>query len=578
MIPRVLPPRLPAAILLLLALATGSLRAQWLTQSIDLRPGWNAVQFHVDLSHTTLDALIGGTNANATPIQEVWLWTPASTAGQFVQSPQLPTATIPQWTSWRRSLGAASDFNRLSGPAVCLVRVDAIGTNYTLSVKGRPVAPRTDWTATGLNFLGMPVPAGAGVAVDQFFQPAGQFLSALELYRYGPGDLDSGNPTRVFSLRTTNLRRGEAFWMRSGDAYNRYFGPIEVVLQDSRGAVFGSRFGEHRLRIRNRANRPVAVRMDLLPSESAPAGQPAVVGTPTLLLRGSLNPTNLLFSHTVLSPTNGGSWNLTADGTTGSDIEVVLGLDRYSMGGQPGDLFGGILRFTDSFGFSQVDLPVSAEVGSWSGLWVGDASISRVRNLVNTNDPGTVAQPYPVRLLVHVQGTNAVLLQRVYVGLDASTNRVVSTREGALAASTIAGARRLSSVSFPWTEGNTPWDLAGAFVHDGSLSATVSLAHDDARSNPFLHAFHPDHDNLDAGYTRQLPAGSESWSVTRTVRFRIHPPGADFDSLTRSSERIDGLYEESITLSGRPADSKTYDVSGGMFLRRVSDVPVLTRN
>lgn len=578
MILRALRPRLPVALFLLLALATGGLRAQWLTQSIDLRPGWNAVQFHVDLSHTTLDALIGGTNSNANPIQEVWLWTPATGAGQFVQSPQLPTSTISQWTSWRRSLGAASDFNRLSGPAVCLVRVGAVGTNFTFAVKGRPVAPRTDWTATGLNFLGMPVPSGAGVPFDQFFQPAGQFLSALELYRYGPGELDSGNPARVFSLRTTSLRRGEAFWMRSGDAFNRYFGPVEVVLQDSRGVVFGSRFGEHRLRIRNRANRPVTVRMDLLPSESAPAGQPAIAGTPNLLLRGSLNPTNLLFSHTVLSSTNGGSWDLTADGTPGSDVEVVLGLDRYTMSGLPGALFGGVLRFTDSLGYSQVDLPVSAEVGSWSGLWIGDAHLSQVRNLVNTNDPGTVVQPFPVRLLVHVQGTNAVLLQRVYVGLDAATNRVVATREGALSPAALSGARRLSSVSFPWTESNTPWEFVGAFVHDGSLAATVSLAHDDARSNPFLHVFHPDHDNLDAAYTRSLPAGNESWNVTRSVRIRIRPPGSDFDSLTRSSDRVDGVYEESITLSGRPADSKTYDVSGGMFLRRVSDVPVLTRN
>jgi hypothetical protein len=556
-------------------LAGVSAAAQWLTQPVDLRPGWNAVQLHVDPSHVTLDTLIGGNPSN--PIQEIWLWTPAVGSAQFVQSPQVPTSTISQWSSWKRPLGAGSEFNRLYGNAVCLVKVGDVGTNYTFRVLGRPVPPKHDWTATGLNFLGLPVPAGAGVAVDQFFQPGGDILRALEIYRYGPGDLDSGNPSRVFALRSTNLRRGEAYWMRAGDTFNRYFGPLEVVLQDPRGVVFGARFGEHRLRLRNRSTSSVTIRMDLLASEAAPTNQAPVAGLPSLLIRGDLNPTNLLFPHTVVSLTNGGSWTLAAAGQSGSELEVVLGLDRYSMGGQPGDVFAGILRFSDSLGLTQTDLPVSAEVGSWSGLWIGDAQVRAVRNPV-MNEMGPVPQPYPVRLLVHVQGTNAVLLQRVFLGLDAGTNRVVATRESALAPGALSGARRLSSVSFPWTETNAPWALDGAFVHDGTVSTTVVLAHDDHRSNPFLHSFHPDHDNLDATYTQTLPAGRESWSVTRAVRLRIRPPGSDFKSLTVSADRVDGVYEETLTFQGRPADSKSYDVSGDFFLRRISDVPVLTRN
>lgn len=71
------PPRWLAAFgLLWLTLA--SAQAQWLTQSITLKPGWNAVFLHVDPSHTTLDALVGADGGN--PIQEVWLWQPASVA------------------------------------------------------------------------------------------------------------------------------------------------------------------------------------------------------------------------------------------------------------------------------------------------------------------------------------------------------------------------------------------------------------------------------------------------------------------------------------------------------------------
>jgi hypothetical protein len=413
--------------------------------------------------------------------------------------------------------------------------------------------------------------------VDQFFQPGGDILRALEIYRYGPGELDSGNPARVFALRSTRLRQGEAYWMRSGDTVNRYFGPLELVLQNPRGVVFGPRFGEHRLRLRNRASTPVTIRMALLASEPAPVGQAPIAGLPSLLIRGDLNPTNLLFPHTALTPTNGGTWNLAAAGLVGSEVEVVLGLDRYAMNGRPGDLFAGILRFTDSLGLSQTDLPVSAEVGSWSGLWIGDAHVDRVRDPLR-NEMATVPRPFPVRLLVHVEGTNAVLLQRVFVGLDAGTNRIVATRERALGSGTLGAARRLSSVSFPWTESNDPWTLNGSFIHDGTVTTTVALAHDDHRSNPFLHTFHPDHDNLNAAYSQSLPAGDESWNVTRSIRLRIRPPGSDFKALTVSADRVDGMYEESVVLGGAGRDNKTNQVSGLFFLRRISDVPVLTRN
>lgn len=574
-------------------------RAQWITQQIELRAGWNAVQLHVDASHITLGDLIG-TNAS-NPIEEIWLWTPAVGTSQFVQSPAVPTSTISQWSTWKRALGPASDLSRLPANAACLVKVGNISTNYVFSILGHPVPPRNIWTATGLNFFGLQVPPGAGVAMDRFFSPGLGILQSLEIYKYGPGELDLGNPARVFALRTTQLRRGEAYWLRAGDTYTHYFGPVEVGLQDPRGVVFGSRAGEHRVRLRNRSDRPISVRMDMLASEAAPAGQTPVSGLPSLLLRGELDPTNLTFPHTAMTLTNYGSWDLAAAGQTGSEQEVVFGLDRYSMGGSPGDVFAGILRFTDSLGLSQVDMPVSAEAGSWSGLWIGDANISGVRHHLASyehasdgatsldsaghpvvsksfSDMGAVARPFPVRLLVHVEGTNAVLLQRVFVGLDAFTNRVVATKESALNPAALSAARRLSSIYFPWTESNTPWALNGAFVRNGLVETTVALAHDDHRSNPFIHTFHPDHDNIDAGYTQTLPQGVESWSVSRAIRLRIHPPGTDFKSLTRAADRVDGLYEETVVFSGAGSETKTNDVAGEFVLRRVSDVPVLTRN
>ncbi len=599
MIPRSLPMSPLLRILALLLAVVPVLRAQWLTQPVELRPGWNAVQFHVDLSYAKLDTLIGSDASN--PVEEVWLWTPAVGTAQFVQSPQVPTATISQWSSWKRALGPASELHSLPPNATCLVKLGAVGTNYTLRLKGRPVPPRNQWTATGLNFLGFPVVAGEGVAIDSFFNPAGDLLRELELYRYNTGELDAGNPARVFALRTTKLRRGEAYWVKAGEQFNRYFAPFEVVLQDPRGVVFGRRTGEQRIRLRNRSTRTVTVTLAMVSSEVAPSGQAAVVGEPPLLLRGAMNTTNLAFSHSAITKTNGGSWTLTPVGQPDSDIEVVLGLDRYVMGGNEGDVFAAILQFTDSLGLARLDIPVAAEAGSWSGLWIGDAEVTGVRHslaryvrgtngttvlgpdgrpvrLESMDSLGPVARPFPVRVLVHVEGTNAFLLQRAYVGLDASTNRVVALREDLLGTSTLSSARRLSSVYFPWTATNQPWAFNGRFVRDGVVETRVLLPYNDHRSNPFLHTYHPDHDTLDAGFSQALPRGRESWDVSRLVRLRIRPPGTDFRSLTAASDRIDGAYEEVIDFLGSGSDSRTYDISGSLVLRRVSDVPVLTRN
>jgi len=59
-----------AAIWILLGFAAPASHAQWLTQTVGLKPGWNAIFLHVDASHDTLDALVGSDLTN--PIVEVW--------------------------------------------------------------------------------------------------------------------------------------------------------------------------------------------------------------------------------------------------------------------------------------------------------------------------------------------------------------------------------------------------------------------------------------------------------------------------------------------------------------------------
>ena len=96
--------------------------------------------------------------------------------------------------------------------------------------------------------------------------------------------------------------------------------------------------------------------------------------------------------------------------------------------------------------------------------------------------------------------------------------------------------------------------------------------------SPFLHTYHPDHDNLDAQFAAPLAVGDESYQVSRLVRLAVNPPANDFESLTAAGTQFSGQYTETITLTGRGGFTRSFDVSGAFSLNRITSTPTLTTN
>lgn len=588
---------------LLLFVGARSGHAQWLTQSIDLKAGWNAVFLHVDASHDTLNALVAGDIAN--PIIEVWRWNPPSVA-QFTESPAQPTAT-PEWSSWVRS-NPGSALQRLTGDTAYLVRVGTNVVTYNWSLKGKPVAPRHDWTISGLNLIGFPTVVTNPPKFNAFLAQAPELQSATpEIYFYNGGDLSSNNPVLLASplFGFTSVKRGQAFWMRSGTVFNRYFGPFEVVNAGNNGIDFQVSSSSATLRLRNLSSTNLTVTLRLAASETPPAGQSNIAGVPPLLLRGSLNFTNLTYDYTNLPAGSPRTWTLAPRNLPGSEVEVVLGLNRSAIADPPGSLLAGVLAFTDSLGHTAVQLPVSAIVASSAGLWVGDASVNQVAHYLKSYQRGPDTAPvassngnylvtgvdtslgavptaYPLRLIVHnPTNGNAVLLQRVYYGFDPGTNVVVANGEGALHPAYLKNARRITATHLPWTSNNAVWALSGRLGQVSNLTANVTVAYDDQASNPFLHTYHPDHDNLNATFNAVLPQGAESYRIERAITLLVQPPANDFSSLVAAASTFNGEYREIVTLKGLARaggtnDTRQFEVRGAFTLKRVTDVPTLT--
>ena len=376
------------ALALALTLSFSS-QAQWQTQSILIKPGWTAIYLHVDATYQTLDQLVGNDLNN--PISQIWLWQTAPTA-QFATSPQTPVVPNSQWASWGRlGTGLVDTFNLLTPNSAYLV-YSAAATNYTWQVKGRPVAPLYNWTTAGLNFIGFPTVPVNPPMYDSFLSLAavlakpGADFSISRAATLGPI-----NPSQLFAQHTTPVTRGQAVWIRSGTLFNNYFGPFTVALQTAGGVSFGDSVSQYSFHLRNTCSSNVTVSLRLRGSEIPPAGQTPIVALPPLLVRGALNTTNLTYSYTNLPPFSTYTWTLAPMGQNGSDVVVDLGLNRYQMVNTPGALFAGRLQFTDSFGFTEVDIPVSAVQSSTAGLWVGNASVTQVRNylknyLMDTNN------------------------------------------------------------------------------------------------------------------------------------------------------------------------------------------------
>jgi hypothetical protein len=577
--------------------------AQWLTQSIELKPGWNAVYLHVDPSYTEIGDLQGLSD----DIEEIWLWQPKLSTGQFIQDPEKPTDKKSRWKSWLKKLGPSSKLQNMIGNAGYLVRYgnpDEKGnwspdSNYTWKIKGRPVPPSYEWTSSGLNLIGVSSHPATPPSIEEYFPQS--ILSSLEFFGYDGGALGEENPSQVFQLRSTKVNRGEAFWIRSDDKFNNYFAPFDLVLQQYNGVDFGENSGQFRIIIRNRTDDGLTVSLDLKATESAPNDQQAFRRGMNVLVRGEPNPIDLSYSYKSLVDDTK-TWALKPAGKPGSSIEVILGLDRTVLKGKSGTKYGSILEFTDSLGHAAVHLPVSATKASSGGLWVGDAKVEEVRDdigfradypdssgLVVTDEErkafyakkleyDPVPNPYSLRLIMHQEPDKAEsglkLYQRLYHGLqkgaELTSETILAADVSSLESSQLASARRISAVHLPWKAKNTPWECKGLIKAGSKVNVAISLAHNDHSSNPFLHTYHPDHDNLDPRFKNEEVQGKESFGIKRDITLKLNEPPNSFDGLTSTQRRIRGSFMEIITIAGSGTEKKQYFSRGSFTLNKIS--------
>ena len=182
--------------------------------------------------------------------------------------------------------------------------------------------------------------------------------------------------------------------------------------------------------------------------------------------------------------------------------------------------------------------------------------------------------PFKLRTLLHLSdGGTARLLSEVYLGqLAVAPNDVgLCTSESLLKQDALASAQCFSSSHMPMDQIITYG--SGSLATGQTLTRVINVPYNDA-TNPFVHAYHPDHDNKNAR-GEDLPAGVEAPNITRTCQFifTATPPAGSTTTSGWGSSVIGGNYIE--TMTGVHKDPLI--LSGIFELRRASQIGTLSQ-
>lgn len=535
-------------------------QAQWYNKTYNLVAGWNSIWLTGDASYGTIEELFPASSG----VSEVWRWNPNADKVLFTQTPSAATDQSDEWTVWKRDSDEKL-LKRMVGNSAYLVYCPA-ATSLTITLKA--VAPAATWLRSGANFMGFPVKSG-GATFGSYFSrmitgdPAFPYglLSTAKVFSYVGGPLGDSNPLRV--PLTNSLEPDKAYWFDT-QTVSDFYGPLAFETPTAGGISFGRTATTVALGVTNRTASAQTLLFTLVDSVEAPAGQPPIGGPAPLLKTESDGTSSSATSFAVSVPGSG-------------RVNVEFGINRAGL--VDGKLYASTLVVTDLAGMMELRLPVTAEAATSAGLWFCQVAVSAVSSttaaaVASSTSSQSTGHTFPLAFLLHVDAAGTVrVLRQAYVGkLTATGNAMgISIIERLVQSAAVSDVKPLRYFS-PIMPRLSPLVAAsGKAAVGGQVTWGLVHAHNDP-ANPFVHTYHPDHDNLDAKFAAPLPTGMESYTVTRTcsLDFTAKPPkGATITGWGTSV--LGGVYTESMA-----GLNKAPILLGGVFtMRRLSEISTI---
>ena len=559
-----LPPARRAAVFLL-SFAAAFCGAAQHEQVIDLSPGWNAVYLEVTPHERDPASVFDGV-----PVEMVWAYFPPTGPTEFIADPDEGLWNVPGWHVYlpeHREDAALTNLYAVIAPRAYLIKLGG-DAPVAWTVAGTPAQRAPDWVPGGHTLAGLPVDPDTTVNFGSFFH-------ASPAHRNQPYHRLTPEGAWVRAHNSTPVNRGEAYWIHTAGP-SAYHAPLEAEPGSGATLDFGESGVERTLRLTNHTDWTATV--DL-----------GVSGFPLLIGESSGGRT---------------SWSA-ADETTleipaGVERTLRFGLDRSALAGEA----RGVLRVAGADIVHWIALeaeePASGGAGPQgigpagnaphAGLWIGSVTVDAVSDV---NDPGDPAAPRPTpaefskRIMVHVDasGVARLLKEAILLWQDGEDDPVtgetvvpgryvlltdhdlIPNFRGSVLRDGRPFGHRVSAASFDF-EG-TELEMRGAF--GDALLADIAVTRE-LPTNPFRHAFHPDHNHRDA---ENQPLGDTSvgreevWPVYREVELVFDDAGTTGSSRNRPA--ANGTYRERLTNLHRDP----IHLRGTFELRRVNPIAEL---
>lgn len=535
-------------------------------QTLTLQPGWNAVFLEVQPADGSVEAVFGNL-----PVASVWYWSSGVGRVEYIRDPGELLPDQPGWRVWfppsAGEKAILTNLHTLQVNRAYLVEVTG-GQSLSLDIDGQPSLRRPAWQSDSFNLSGFPVDPAQPPTYASFLSGSPAH-AGQSIYR-----LVGGAWTPVADAAGTRMRAGEAFWIYTAGASD-FAGPLAVSLDYGERLDFGRGAAERTLRIRN-----------ISPADRA------------VSLAVSAADERLPLARLAVNSAGRSEWPDLGDGHSltvraGSEELVRLAVRRAEMSADEGS---GILEVSDGAGARLlIAMDAAALFGpsgelDHTGLWVGTVTVNAVTEAqIPARTEFTVPQPtgfeFSFKVIVHVDDSGrARLLKEVIQMLapgvgGASPVPVLITDERLiprfLPVTLVGGepfSHRISTAGYDFP--GQALDMAGSFSMSGTLSGRLEVPVD-LSTNPFLHALHPDHDNLDPLDNRLTdPRVMEVYAAARamSLQFTALPPECGSDPGCTAppdwgDRRMGGVFRE--TLTGLHRNPIT--VAGTFSLQRVTD-------
>jgi hypothetical protein len=551
-----------------------SVQAQWVDKTYTLLEGWNGVWMAGDATHTTVAQLFAGNAA----VLEVWRWNPDPDETAFTTTPSTPSANSEEWTVWKSDLTEQA-LTQMVGNSAYLIRCLSA---TSVTIRQRVIPPASTWLISGANFLGFPAVSATPTMSSYLasFPSASTTVLApgAQIYKYIGGNLSNSNPMLV-SAGAEKMDPNKAYWFQIPTVGN-FTAPVEYELPSSNGLAFGRSLTAITAGVTNRSTSSITLTVSVENSLAAPDGQSVVTGPVPLTRRIFNSSTNSYDETPITSPF---SVTVPASGR----LNLDFGVNRSAMTVSSAH-YASILRIKDASNLTDVRLPVSAQASTAAGLWYAQVKVTHVQNAKDPSSGSTTSQPFPLVFLMHMDsGDIAHLLSQAFVGkLTAAGNPLgIALRESGILGYTQSEVKPQRYVSPQLPLFQVISRDFGTFATGSTTQWTIPVSFKD-ETNPFVHTYHPDHDNLDTSFKTALENGDESYTVTRTCSFTFTSSPPDGSTIAGwGTTVLGGNYAETLTGLGgtapppppvttppSPVSSKYLQVSGTFAMRRISEI------